>query len=443
MPRRPDEAEHAAVEILDIEPSEATAPWPDEAVERGGGPNRWIGVVLVAAGVLATVGLVTAGNSPAPAPVDQSVTVPATEVPTTEGPTTEEPTTTTDTVRVLTLAEREEFYGVEIGVGPELIWQPVIWTIGTDEFRWIDGGFVGDDGQTEWTIRPGVLGPDIAQRQSLALSFPEYDLSLVDGGWLLQPREQPFDHVLVIAPGAEPVRIELPPIERNTDWLDTRRFVRGAVIGDRAVLVTATSTTRDETIPTVVSVHSMTDGSSEVLPIEPRLLEGPRRTSSGLAFAWLAGPDARFWATDDGVEWAEYGDLDPWSTDVTSAGLFELDPFRASLRFSTDDGATWTRTNAPATSPRQVQLGVEPVPQAMVDGVVVMVVESRNGPATRQLASVRWDGAAPDPEWQIEPIADVFSDATDVDFFEGDGYVLAMAATPTGPDFYVAATAER
>jgi hypothetical protein len=209
------------VEILDpLSPrSPNDSPSIEPTLPAGG---RWrsaglaLGAVLVAG--IAIVTLSVAGNSPPPEPPTPSVTTP--------------PAPLDDNDR----RQLEAAYGVRIGDGPGLVWEPVDWNIGSTDVRWLDDGFVADDGVTEWTIRPGLLGPSIGQRQSLLVSYPDYRLMAAEGARVLAPREGPLDHLLVFGFEDEPVRLELPASgEPVTDLLKFELFIDMAVIDATAV----------------------------------------------------------------------------------------------------------------------------------------------------------------------------------------------------------------
>lgn len=194
-------------------------------------PSGSLSTIAVLAGLvvggIALFGVVTTGNTPAPEPPAPSVTVPLPPV---------DPEEATLAAEV---AELEATYGVEIGDGPDLRWSRVIWKIDTGEFTWVDDGFVGHDGITEWTIRPNLVGPSVLEQDSLELAYPDYELQHIEGARLLIPTQGGADHMLVIAGDRDPVRFDLPALE-NPPTTDLVRLVRfawdGVVVGDHAII---------------------------------------------------------------------------------------------------------------------------------------------------------------------------------------------------------------
>ncbi len=60
---------------------------------------------------------------------------------------------------------------------------------------------------------------------------------------------------------------------------------------------------------------------------------------------------------------------------------------------------------------------------------------------TPLIAMTRWADGEADPAWSIEEATDVFgSDVGSLDFFAGEGHILAVVGTSKGPEFYLAAT---
>lgn len=216
-----------AIEILDLD-----APFDDggsEVLELNGGdsPSRARGLAAVVLGGLAMLGVVTTGNTPAPEPPAPSVIIPPT------------PADIAEQERAAEIAELEAIYGVRIGDGPGLIWDPVVWNIDTTEFRWIDDGFVGQNGDTEWTIEPRTLGPSISQRQSLEIAYAGYSMVLVDGARLMVPQLSTEDHLIALVGERDPVRFELPPLAfaPTTDLVTVDRAWFGGVVVDEQIVV--------------------------------------------------------------------------------------------------------------------------------------------------------------------------------------------------------------
>ncbi len=233
MPRRRRDGliegapEDDEVEILDLDtPLDAT---DDDVIVSE--PAATLSPLAVLAGgmvaVVALFGLVTAGNTPAPEPPAPSITVPP------------EPVSAEEAALAAEIAELEATYGVEIGPGPDLDWERVVWNIGTNDFQWVDDGFVGHDAATEWTIRPTMIGVTVSQSDNLALEYPGYFMQLIEGARLLVPEDGAADHVLVVVDDRDPVRFELPAVG-NAPTSDLVTPVRwwwdGLLIDDQLVL---------------------------------------------------------------------------------------------------------------------------------------------------------------------------------------------------------------
>lgn len=129
---------------------------------------------------------------------------------------------------------------VLIGRGPDLEWEQIIWNIRTGEFRWIDDAFVGENGETEWSIRPTIIDTAIQQRQSLQLAYPEYYPIDAEGARVLAPRIDQPDHLLFFSSidgSLEPTRVDLPTRPPVSDLVLRRSRIQAAVVGDNAVIV--------------------------------------------------------------------------------------------------------------------------------------------------------------------------------------------------------------
>ncbi len=122
------------------------------------------------------------------------------------------------------------------GVGPELRWASIVWNIGTNDFRWINGAFVGDDGITEWSVTPSIIGPTIGQRPSVLTDRPDYFIVDAVGARVLAPRVEQPDHLLVIAGDGSETRIDLPPKPGVTELVTRHHRIEVAVIGSTAVV---------------------------------------------------------------------------------------------------------------------------------------------------------------------------------------------------------------
>lgn len=123
-----------------------------------------------------------------------------------------------------------------IGAGPELRWERIMWNIGTNDFRWIDGSFVGDDGTTEWSVTPSIIGPTIRQRPSVLTDHPDYFIVDAVGARVLAPRVPQPDHLLVLTDDDAGVRIELPAQPSVTDLVVRSHRIEAAVIDTTAVV---------------------------------------------------------------------------------------------------------------------------------------------------------------------------------------------------------------
>lgn len=215
------------IEILDLDAPRSQVDAQIVEIDPSDSNSRVAILGALVVGGLAMLGVVTAGNTPAPEPPAPSVTVPP------------DPATVEETDRATEIAELEATYGVEIGDGPGLVWDLVVWNISTNEFRWIDDGFVGQDGSTEWTIRPGVLGPSIGQRQSPELEYPGYAMRLVDGARVLVPEGAAPDHVIALVGDRDPVRVELPPgrVVPSTELITIQRtWFDGVAVDEQLVI---------------------------------------------------------------------------------------------------------------------------------------------------------------------------------------------------------------
>lgn len=555
------------IEILDLDASRRHVEAEIVESDQRDSSSRVAILGALVVGGLAMLGVVTAGNTPAPEPPAPSVTIPP------------DPVTVEEIDRAAEIAELEATYGVEIGDGPGLVWDLVVWNINTNEFRWIDDGFVGQDGSTEWTIRPGVLGPSIGQRQSPELEYPGYAMRLVDGARLLVPEVAAPDHIIALVGDRDPVRFDLPPPEvlPATELVTARRGWFNGVVVDEQIVTTgfqqfevnreamALRTGRDltgidwfelagdrlrlneagpaggtyadpiifddvgftederadlmllESWESEAVSLSIADGSVEPVPLDFTDFSQPLRTSTGVALLWN-DEDFQTWlsSSTDGLTWS----TSPFERDgylsISGATLYSF-PFDGSTMRRSSDGRTWQRTRAPFASSFN-SLAIDDVLVVVDDpgfgptnddtlveintddydltitgagrtfeltdpltGEIVLsgsIDDSASGAAfdpfgvglaisdpdsgeellsipqgallqayaqaqewpTPEVAMSRWDRTADDPEWNIQPIDALFSDAIRVQFIPGDGYLLAIATTPTGYRYYVART---
>lgn len=324
-----------AIEILDLNPLPQRSSTEVLAVEPSGSGSGLAKLAVAAVGAVVALGVVTAGNTPAPKPPAPSVTIPPTTLPAEE------------VERAATIAELEATYGVEIGDGPDLAWEPVIWNIGTTEFAWIDDGFVGDNGETEWTIRPSLLGPSIGQRQSLSLEYPGYSVVLVEGARLLLPTVS--DHMLVAIGDQDPVRVDFPALDTvaTSELIVPVRYLSsGVAVGDRVVIAASTALEIDlEAFSVRVGRDLSNVASVQVLPDRVR-------------FAERDGPLEAILFDDVGLTPSELTDLGlvdnwvqgVWSADVSAgAGVGGFEPLavddvhavRSVTRTDTGAALTW------------------------------------------------------------------------------------------------------
>ena len=387
------------IEILDLDA--ARQPLDHEVIEVDPSGSRSGGAALAAVlvGGLAMLGVITTGNTPAPEPPAPSITVPP------------DPAALEEAEREAEVAELEATYGVEIGDGPGLVWDLVVWNIDTNQFQWIDDGFVGQNGETEWTIRPGVLGPSIGQRQSLELEFPGYSMQLVDGARLLVPEGDAPDHLLAVIGDREPIRFEFPPLDfvPSTDLVNVKRsWFSGVVVDDQLVLTgfqaidvnreaLSARTGRDlvgvdwfELSGDQLRLNEVgPGGDSYGDPIifddvgftedelaDLRLLESWKgetfslntvtgsiapvpldladvgsqalRTATGIALLW-SDEDLQTWlsSSTDGVTWSTVPFENNGRLSISGSTLYSF-PFDGStMRRSSDAGRTWQRTRTP------------------------------------------------------------------------------------------------
>jgi len=205
------------IEFLDAAPSPATQV---DHVESGSS-NRSGAAAAVVAAIAAAVFVVGFDNSPPP-PEAPDVTIERTE----------------NTDPQLTEREQlEDQFGVDIGDGPDLVWQPVDVDVDTRSWLWTGDNFVSDNGTTARSVGYGDAGLAVSERPSLLIDYPDYQFSAFDGGQLLVPIDSALDHVIVIR-DRTPVRIELPepPGVPTSALFETYLWAQGEIVGDRLVV---------------------------------------------------------------------------------------------------------------------------------------------------------------------------------------------------------------
>lgn len=487
MPRRRedgaliDPAADSEVEILDP----LTPRPPNEAIDLAGSEGgRWrsigpaLGAALIAG--LAILSLSVAGNNPPPQTPAPSVTTPSNEE------------------DELDRRQQEAAYGVRIADGPGLVWERVVWDIDASDARWIDDGFVADDGVTEWTIRRSALGMSIGQRQSLLVTYPGYELLETDGARVLAPRDAPLDHVLVFGFGEEPVRLEFPRDEPVTDLLKEELFVDLAVVDSVAVALVGQYRTIDTEALSLRLGRAVGEVQfAEVRGGELYLFAGRESQSVSLAgislsdaeLALLASPAS--WAEPDPdivrfdlatgtaeliavgfdmssgtirrqaqqfvLEWADdsapnnrstsfggrswttkRGTGDPYTIFADNDRLYGLSPGQVRISRSTDGGTTWRRTPNPLRN--GTFLVVDDVIVLRDHAEIAIGSDDENSPPPA-IATTRWTEDETDPAWRIERATDLFGpEAADVRFIAGVDQILAVVDTSRGPEFHLAST---
>ncbi len=209
--RRPEDLDHE-------QPIELIEPLDDlggigEPIASGrddeSAPSRVIGLVAALVAVLAVWALA----------MDRSDTAPP---PTTPPPAPEEP--------------EPELPAPTVSDGPGLRWERIMWNIGTNDFRWIDGSFVGDDGTTEWRVVPSIIGPTIGQRQSVLVERPGYRIVDAHGARVLAPDLDQPDHLLFLDGDDTEVRVDLPVTPGVTELVVRVDQIQAAVSGTTAVV---------------------------------------------------------------------------------------------------------------------------------------------------------------------------------------------------------------
>lgn len=471
------------IEILD--PDNLFAEPGTEVVESE--PATSLSPLAVTAGlIVATVaafGVVTAGNTPAPEPPPPSVTAPPATIPPEEAALAAE------------VAELEATYGVEIGDGPALNWQRLVWNIDVDRFQWVTDGFVGDNGETEWTIRPSMVGPTVSQRDSLEATYPDYEVQLVEGARVLVPRTGAADHVLVTTEGRDLLRVELPAFENApaSELVRSRRVILDGVvdgerlvlssllmlevdldalgervgrdlsdfefvaIGERGLLPRDTAAfdepaepidfdeagfteaertdllrINDEASRPEVLALSLVSAGFEVVPLpDLQWAQNVSLVSNGVAVAWMDADDQNWLSTSS--------EVGIWST--RPLAVDDGDVWHSGSRMYTfpGSGRSIRRSNdVGRTWERTRRPFVSSVNALAIDDVLIVAEEPPANGDVPDLAVTRWDTAVGDPEWRIESLDEVFAKATDVEFVVGDSHILAVVTTPGGTDYYLA-----
>lgn len=438
-------------------------------------------------GGIALFGVVTTGNSPAPEPPAPSVTIPT------------EPIDPEEAALAAEVAELEATYGVEIGDGPDLRWGPVVWNIDADRFTWVDDGFVGHDGTTEWTIRPSMVGPTVLERESLELAYPDYELQHIEGARLLIPTRGASDHLLVIAGDRDLVRFDLPALE-SPPITDLVRYVRfawdGVVVDDHVIVasyqypqvdleVLGNRVGRDlsefdfaaigerELVPRIIDDPSVEadvinfveagftpaeiaelqrvnsePGQSEtfaldlvnveaaLVPIaELQWTQAVAELSNGAAVAWLDLGDQHWLSTSS--------DASAWSTRPLSVDGGSVWFSDARMYTFPVSGRSIRRTDDLGRTWQRTRRPFTAVSTSLaVDDVLIVASPPRadDDAGSSEIAVARWGAADDDPAWFIQPIADVFNDAVSVEFVPGDGHLLARVTTSRGIDYYITST---
>lgn len=475
------------IEILDLDSLHNR---PEQETIETEPPGSLSGLAVLAGlviGGVALFGVVNTGNTPAPEPPAPSVTIPA------------EPIDPQEAALAAEVAELEATFGVEIGDGPDLRWGRVVWNIGTDRFTWVDDGFVGHDGITEWTIRPSMVGPSVLERESLELAYPDYELQHIEGARLLIPVRGETDHMLVIAGDRDLVRFDLPVLE-NPPTTDLVRLVRfawdGVVVDDHAIvasyhypqvdlevlgdrvgrdlsefdfvaigenqlLLRIINEVSDEAdvidfveagftpaeIAELQRINNepgqsetlaldLVSGDTELIPIaELQWTQAVAEVANGAAMAWIDLDDQAWLSTSaDAVAWSTRPlSLDDGSVWFSDSRMYTFPASGRSIRRTDDLGRTWQRTRRPFTT----------VSNSLAIGDVLVVTatpRAGDNAGLSEIAVARWDTAADDPEWSIQPIADLFNDAVSVEFVPGDGHLLARVTTTRGIDYYMTST---
>jgi len=476
------------IEILDLDAYGSDLGEEIVGTEPAGSLSPLAIVAGLSVAAIAMFGVINAGNTPAPAPPAPLVTVPP------------EPISAEEAALVAQVAELEATYGVEIGDGPGLRWQPVIWNIDADEFGWVDDGFVGDNGKTEWAIKPNTVGPTVLQVESLELEFPGYRMEPVDGARLLIPEEGSAEHLLVVVGDRDPVRFELSPpaatpstglVRSTSEWFDA------VVIDDQLVIVGHQFLQIDFAVLGERVGRDLSEfgyvviGPDQILPrrlpqtaddgpdLEPILFDEVDFSEAeladlGLLDADTGRPGAFSMSLSDGIvaplpledlAWA-----DSVSRTATGAAVVWTDSQESLTWLSTSaDGITWSTkpissaegtvwfagsrifsfpTGGPSSIRRTNDLGrtwqqtrrpfVASLNNLAVDDVLIVVERAMDDNELPDVAVTRWDPNADDPEWLIQPVNKIFANALDVDFVVGDGHILAVAVTASGLDYYLA-----
>lgn len=342
------------IEILD--PETLFDDRPAEVVESESNDSNSSFAILAGLiiGGVALFGVVTAGNTPAPEPPAPSVTVPP------------DPIDEAEAIRAAEIAELEATYGVEIGDGPELRWQRVVWNIDATDVRWVDDGFVGYNAETEWTIRPSLVGPTVSQRENLAVEYPGYQLQPVQGARLLLPISDTPDHLLVAVGETDPVRFELPLVNPPEPGLvrTAQTWADGLALDDRLLLTGFFSFDESDIdealgdgfsevsrlgVPAAL-MFDLVGGSVEEIPLDGLQAPGSiNRTNNGAAISW-ADRAGQSWisSTSDGSVWSTTPSSAEGNLWFVGPRLYSIPTGELrSIRRSNDVGRTWQRTRRP------------------------------------------------------------------------------------------------
>lgn len=350
-----------------------------ETVSAGG--DRRNALAVLAALTVAALGVagLTSGSEETTAPTTTSST---------------QPSTTTTPSSTTTLPDR---IVAEIGDGPTLVWDRVAFEVNAVDFTWVEDGFLGADGTTDYRVRPNgtltVSTNGLAEGQPIIQSS-----SIVTGDGTANPSLLRFSTLGGDEVGLEPMvipesdlvdsRLDLA-VERNGDQVLVLQTVGGVldVPGFRARTGVEIEPIFDVVVsPTVLTVSGEDD--QEVLPIgeldlSPGDLEALRtltdpiiRLSAGTIggtteavevdiarVEWIAVAGDDFVAggtelrrSSNGIDWEGtsadtpmFGGLLPPGPDGSLVGLsFELD--ETFLTVSTDAARNWADIPSPLSN---------------------------------------------------------------------------------------------